>query len=76
MTFLDGLLAAAALAASAGWSLTAGASPARRRARLAPPPSADGRQVHALAEESARFGVWELDLEARRRAPVGRARRG
>jgi len=62
MTFLDGLLAAAALAAGGGWSLTARRlRDARRRARLALRPSADSRPAHALAEESARFGVWEFD---------------
>ena len=61
MTLVDGLLAAAAVAAAAGWSLTAWRlRDARRRARTLPP-SADGRPVHALAEESARFGVWEFD---------------
>ncbi|HET9267308.1 MAG TPA: PAS domain-containing protein [Vicinamibacterales bacterium] len=61
MTPVDGLLAAAAAVAAAGWSLAAWRlRDARRRAR-ALPPSADGRPVHALAEESARFGVWEFD---------------
>jgi two-component system, sensor histidine kinase and response regulator len=64
MTLLDGLLAAAALAAIAGWSLSARRlAEARRRSRFVPPPAADARQMHALAEESARFGVWELDPE-------------
>src|SRR6185436_19676460 len=61
MTLLDGLLAGAALAAIAGWSVTARRlAGVRRLARLSTP-QADGRHMHALAEESARFGVWELD---------------
>ena len=63
MTFVTGLLAAAAMVAAAGWSLTARRlRETRRGPRPAPPPSyADGRPVQALAEESARFGVWEFD---------------
>jgi PAS domain S-box-containing protein len=64
MSLLDGLLAAVALAAAAGWVLTARRlAEARRRVRHTPALYDDGRPVHALAEESARFGVWELDLE-------------
>jgi PAS domain S-box-containing protein len=64
MTVLDGLLAAVALAAIAGWILTSRRlAEARRRPRPAPLSPAYGEPVHALAEESARFGVWELDLE-------------
>jgi len=67
MSSFDGLLAVLALAGVAGWSVTAlRLHKATRRARLAPPPHADGRPVHALAEESARFGVWELDPVANR----------
>ena len=63
MTLVTGLLAAAAMVAAVGWSLTARRlREARGGAWPAPPPSyADGRPVHALAEESARFGVWEYD---------------
>jgi two-component system, sensor histidine kinase and response regulator len=67
MSPLDGLLALLAVVAVAGWSVTAlRLRTARRSARIAPPPYADGRPVHALAEESARFGVWELDPIANR----------
>jgi PAS domain S-box-containing protein len=64
MTFLDGLLAAVAVAAIAGWILTARRlAEARRPPRPSPAWPPDGKPVHALAEESARFGVWELDLD-------------
>jgi two-component system, sensor histidine kinase and response regulator len=67
MSSLDGLLALLAVVAVAGWGATAlRLRRARLSARLAPPPYADGRPVHALAEESARFGVWELDPIANR----------
>ena len=67
MSSLDGVLALLALIGAAGWSVTAlRLRHARRQARLEPPPYADGRPVHALAEESARFGVWELDPIANR----------
>jgi PAS domain S-box-containing protein len=64
MTVVTGLLAAATLAAAAGWVLTARRlHEARRRGRSASGVYADGRPGHALAEESARFGIWEFDPE-------------
>jgi PAS domain S-box-containing protein len=62
MTVVTGLLAAATVAAAVGWMLTARRLRAERRgARPAGGLSIDGRSGHALAEESARFGVWEFD---------------
>ncbi|HEV8395921.1 MAG TPA: PAS domain-containing protein [Vicinamibacterales bacterium] len=62
MSFVTALTVAAAIAAGAGWGLTAWRlRDARRRARTAALRYGDGRPVHALAEESARFGVWEFD---------------
>jgi two-component system, sensor histidine kinase and response regulator len=67
MSPLDGLLVVLAIVAAAGWGVTAlRLRRARIGTRIAPPPYADGRPVHALAEESARFGVWELDPVANR----------
>ena len=66
MSALEGLLALLALVGVVGWSVTALRLRHARRRELAPPPYADGRPVHALAEESARFGVWELDPVANR----------
>src|SRR5204863_427356 len=60
---VSALLAAAAIVAAAGWSHAAWRL---RQARRSAPPTrpasfADARAAHVLAEESARFGVWEFD---------------
>jgi PAS domain S-box-containing protein len=62
MMLLDALLAATAVAACVGWTVTARRlAAARRRAHMSPAVATEGRPVHTLAEESARFGVWEFD---------------
>ena len=61
MTVLDVLAAATAVGACVGWALTARRLAAARQRPAVSPSATDGRRVHALAEESARFGVWELD---------------
>jgi PAS domain S-box-containing protein len=65
MSVLDGLMAAAAIAAIVGWSVTARRLAAARR-RVNSPPEAcpDLRAMHTIAEESARFGVWQFDAQA------------
>ena len=66
MTLLPGLLTAVAIViavvAILGWVVTARRlAEARRRASVTPAAHPDVRRVQTLAEESARFGVWELE---------------
>ena len=58
------VLTIVAATALAGWTLAVVRLRRVRSRAVQPPPYADGRPVHALAEESAKFGVWELDPAA------------